>query len=356
MITDCGHSLASPAPLGTHRATNEDYFDPGFYDANSFPAPSQFSSAATNEYGYVSDVPQQDHQITNDGFLGRSLGHADSPSVPSQALWATYHLREEALVDPTFYSPDWSSAPLQTLHRSHHFADEGYSETKFDSSFAPLPVPQGPCRFPGGELSNPILDLPSAPLLSHDGAHTAVDDGHFEPILGSVEGITGTVYDEQFNVFHDGVHTAIDGHFEPILGSVEGASDTMYDELLGINPSDAINGLRGLDGFASTTDPTPEMTNSPGITTQRNGTALTGPSLPATHIAPNAANTHSSGDRISCTHVGCSATFGRAGDFRRHIKKHADPELSCSVKTCNYKSYRLDKLREHQRKRHGIAT
>lgn len=185
----------------------------------------------------------------------------------------------------------------------------------------------------------------------------AVGDGHFEPILGSVDGVTDTVYDEQFNVFHNGVHTATDDdHFEPILGSVEGATDTMYDELLGIDPNDAINGFGGLDGFASTTDPTPEMTKSPGITTQRSGTAFTGSSLPATHIAPNAANTHSSGGRISCSHVGCSATFGRAGDFRRHIKKHADPELSCSVKTCNYKSYRLDKLHEHQRKRHGIAT
>ena len=350
------YSLASPTPLGTHRATNEDHPDPGFYDANSFPAPSQFSSAATNEYGYASDVPQQDHQITNDGFLGRSLdrssGHADSPSGPSQALWAPYHLTE-ALVDPTFYSPDWSSAPLQTLHRSHHFADEEYS----DSSFAPLPVPQGPYHFAGGKLFDLTLDLPSAPLLSHDGAYTAVDDGYFKPILDSVEGATDTVYDEQFNVLHDGVHTAVDeSHFEPILGSVEGATDTMYDELLGINPNDAINGFGGLEGFASTTDPTPEVTNSSGIITQRNGTALTSPSLPATHIVPNAANTYSSGDRISCTHVGCFATFGRAGDFRRHIKKHAGPELSCSVKTCNYKSYRLDKLREHQCKRHGIAT
>ena len=302
-------------------------------------------------------MPQGVNQTTNDGFSGHSPGHVDWPSAPSQALWGPYHLSEEALVDPTFYPPDWSSAPLQTFHCSHYFADEEHSKTNFDSSFAPLPVPQGPYHFAGKELCDLTLDLPSAPLLSHDGAYTAVDDGYFKPILDSVEGATDTVYDEQFNVLHDGVHTAVDdSHFEPILGPVEGATDTMYDELLGINPNDAINGFGGLDGFASTTDPTPEVTNSSGIITQRNGIALTSPSLPATHIVPNAANTYSSGDRISCTHVGCSATFGRAGDFRRHIKKHADPELSCSVKTCNYKSYRLDKLREHQCKRHGIAT
>jgi hypothetical protein len=282
-------------------------------------APSQLSYTAVDKPCSVSTsgsayypstpLPQEVHQTTNDGFLGHSSGHADSPSAPSQALWGLYHLSEEALVNPTFYSPDWSSTSLQTLHCSHHFADEEHSETNFDSSFAPLPVPQSPCRFAGGELSDPTLDLP---LLSHDGAHTAIDDGRFEPIPGSVEGATDTVYDEQFNVLH---------------------------EPLGINPNDAINGFWGLDGFAFTTDPTPEMMNSSGTTTQRNGIAFTSPSLPATQIIPNAANTHSSGDRIPCTHVGCSATFGRAGDFRRHIKTHADPELSCSVKTCNYKSY-----------------
>jgi len=174
----------------------------------------------------------------------------------NKALLGPYHLGEEALVDPTYF-PDWSSAPLRTLHCSHHFANEEHSETNFDSSFAPLPVPQGPCRFAGGELSDPTLDLP---LLSHDGAHTAIDDGHFEPIPGSVEGATDTVYDEQFNVLH---------------------------ELLSINPNDTINGFWGLDGFAFTTDPTPEMTNSSGITTQRNGIAFTSPSLPATQIVPN---------------------------------------------------------------------
>ena len=312
----------SLAPLGTHKAANEDHFDPAFHNANWFPAPSQpaVDKPSTSGSAYCPS--------TNDGFLGHSSGHAGSPSAPSQALWGPYHLGEEALVDPTFYFPDWSSAPSQTLHGSHHFTGEELPGANFDWSFTPLPVPQGHHRFAGGELCDPTLDWSSAPPLSHDGVHTAVDDGHFEPILGSVEGATDTLYDEQFNVLH---------------------------EPLGINPNDAINGFWSLDDFAFTTDPTPKMTNSSGITTQRNGTAFTSP-LPATQITPNAANTHSRGDRISCTHVGCSATFGRAGDFRRHIKKHADPELSCSIKTCNYKSYRLDKLREHQRKRHGIAA
>jgi hypothetical protein len=293
---------ASPAPLSTHKATNEDHFDPGFHDANLFPAPLQFSYATTNEYGYVSNVPQQVHQVTNDEFLSRSSTYVDWSSAPSQTLLGTYRLNEAALVDPT-YSPNWSSAPL--------------------------PVPQDPYRFVGGELSNPALDWSSAPPLSHEGAYTAVSEGYFEPVLGSVEETVNPRYGNQFNI---------------------------PPEVLGINPNDAINGFWYLDGSAFTTDPTPEMTSSSGITTQRNGTAFRSPSLPATQIAPNAANTHSSGDRIYCTHMGCPATFRRAADFRRHIKKHSAPGLPCPIKTCDYKSYRHDKLREHGRKKHGMTN
>ncbi|OCK95804.1 uncharacterized protein K441DRAFT_74900 [Cenococcum geophilum 1.58] len=314
------------------------HIDLAFHDANSFPAPSQFSYATANERGYVSasnsaycsstPLPQEVHQTTNDGFSGHSSDHADWPSAPSQALRSPYRPTEEAFLNTHFDSPDRSSAPSQTLHGSHHFTGGELPGANFDWPFTPLPVPQGPYHFAGGELSDPSLDWSSVPPLSHEGAYTAVDEGHFEPVLGSVEGATDNVYDEQLDVLHDGAHTAVDdGHFEPILGSVEGAVDTMYDELLGINPNDPINGFWGLDGFASTTDPTPEMTNSSGITTQRNGTAFTSPSLPAAQIAPNAANTHSSGDRISCTHMGCPATFRRAADFRRHFKKHSAPVL-----------------------------
>jgi len=117
-----------------HRAANEDHLDLAFHDANSFSAPSQFSYATTNEYDYVSNAPQQDHQIANDGFLGRS---------------STY--------------VNWSSAPSQTLHGSHHFTGEELPGANFDWSFAPLPVPQGPYRFAGGEPSDPTLDWSSAP-------------------------------------------------------------------------------------------------------------------------------------------------------------------------------------------------
>ena len=54
--------------------------------------------------------------------------------------------------------------------------------------------------------------------------------------------------------------------------------------------------------------------------------------------------------RTSCTYEGCFKTFGRTADFRRHLKKHNPDRLHC--RQCNYRTYRKDKLREHQNKRH----
>ncbi|KAF2800938.1 hypothetical protein K505DRAFT_331204 [Melanomma pulvis-pyrius CBS 109.77] len=50
---------------------------------------------------------------------------------------------------------------------------------------------------------------------------------------------------------------------------------------------------------------------------------------------------------------GCRQTFRRAGDYRRHMKKHEAPEFKCVDFDCDKAFYRLDKLRDHV-KVHGI--
>jgi hypothetical protein len=59
--------------------------------------------------------------------------------------------------------------------------------------------------------------------------------------------------------------------------------------------------------------------------------------------------------RIRCTANGCTRTFRRPGDFRRHLKKHQAPTLKCIAVDCDMKFYRMDKLRDHVRQGHQIA-
>ena len=58
--------------------------------------------------------------------------------------------------------------------------------------------------------------------------------------------------------------------------------------------------------------------------------------------------------RIRCTAPGCSKTFRRVGDCRRHMRKHQAPNLRCVVENCNMKFDRMDKLRDHVRQGHKM--
>ena len=59
--------------------------------------------------------------------------------------------------------------------------------------------------------------------------------------------------------------------------------------------------------------------------------------------------------RIRCTAPGCSKTFRRVGDCRRHMRKHQAPKLNCIVEGCDMKFTRLDKVRDHLRQGHKIV-
>jgi hypothetical protein len=53
--------------------------------------------------------------------------------------------------------------------------------------------------------------------------------------------------------------------------------------------------------------------------------------------------------RIRCTASGCTKTFRRPGDYRRHMRKHQAPIFKCIDVDCDLKFYRMDKLRDHLR-------
>lgn len=64
------------------------------------------------------------------------------------------------------------------------------------------------------------------------------------------------------------------------------------------------------------------------------------------------------GNRIQCDQPGCSATFGRGAEFRRHLStKHRrgqTAQVRCMV--CPYEYPRLDKVRLHMEKMHGLLV
>jgi hypothetical protein len=66
-------------------------------------------------------------------------------------------------------------------------------------------------------------------------------------------------------------------------------------------------------------------------------------------IAPPSAPSN----RVACSY-GCGKTFRRAGDCRRHMKKHGPPGFICTLPGCNMPFYRADKLRDHLKRGHKI--
>ncbi|KAI4651081.1 uncharacterized protein J4E79_009277 [Alternaria viburni] len=73
---------------------------------------------------------------------------------------------------------------------------------------------------------------------------------------------------------------------------------------------------------------------------------VSAPPAPAPAPAPAAAN------RIHCPH-GCPATFGRGGEYRRHMMNHERPRYRCPMVDCPKTFSRADKLRDHAKKGHG---
>jgi hypothetical protein len=57
------------------------------------------------------------------------------------------------------------------------------------------------------------------------------------------------------------------------------------------------------------------------------------------------------GTPLDCPH-GCTGTFRRTTEYRRHMKKHNGPFHPCTVPNCGKTFYRGDKLRDHLRQGH----
>lgn len=60
--------------------------------------------------------------------------------------------------------------------------------------------------------------------------------------------------------------------------------------------------------------------------------------------------------KFFCSQLGCDTVYPRAGDCRRHLKKHNGPFFHCDQPGCGMEFYRHDKLRAHLKQGHSIAV
>lgn len=79
--------------------------------------------------------------------------------------------------------------------------------------------------------------------------------------------------------------------------------------------------------------------------------------IPAAYLAmvsapPAPVPAPATADRLRCPH-GCPATFGRGGEYRRHMMIHERPRYRCPMVDCPKTFTRADKLRDHAKRGHG---
>lgn len=60
--------------------------------------------------------------------------------------------------------------------------------------------------------------------------------------------------------------------------------------------------------------------------------------------------------RFRCSSEECSSVYLRAGDCRRHLKKHNGPFHPCEQPGCPMVFYRMDKLRAHMSRGHRVPS
>lgn len=88
------------------------------------------------------------------------------------------------------------------------------------------------------------------------------------------------------------------------------------------------------------------------------GSLVAAPALPA--VDPFSSTPHVDTTRERCTYAGCNATFGRGAEFRRHVrtvhKRHEAGGYQCLYQSCGYSYPRIDKVRSHMEKMHGLRV
>lgn len=119
-----------------------------------------------------------------------------------------------------------------------------------------------------------------------------------------------------------------------------------------------------LDGLQATAGVQGSLVNPLGFTSSLKVLDVTSaPDLLPNNISPQVSHTNeqavileTTDGKFFCSELGCDATYLRAGDCRRHLKKHNGPFFPCPQRNCDMKFYRHDKLRAHMKQGHGTPV
>ncbi|KAL8837354.1 MAG: hypothetical protein Q9176_005772 [Flavoplaca citrina] len=182
-------------------------------------------------------------------------------------------------------------------------------------------------------LINPELSLQPHALDMHAGAADARSTSLFN--IGTHGSMA--MFDGPFN--HDVVPSSM---LSPLPVSYAPYTPVVHDGL-GNYPSMATPGASTITDYLPTSPAYDGNTTTPDP-----------PFTPATPIPSTSPSTPSGpGSRYACSHPGCSTTFARIGDLRRHAKKHVGGPKphDCPAPGCPRKGVngfeRSDKMRAH---------
>ncbi|CZR64508.1 uncharacterized protein PAC_14406 [Phialocephala subalpina] len=261
---------------------------------------------------------------------------------PNQALAGT----PDATATGDQHIPIWSPNLLPSnrgfQQQAVSTANNGWNnEWNLDVSFAPPawdPASQGLAQSlshvtPGfGQRFIPALSSADYPPVYSN----AIANGQPDPTLQSPD----------FGVYNDfGVMPN---------GFADLTSFTQWDDLTATDPQEIMASFNQL--LLPTTT---SMHAAPALPT--NATSMfTAPAVPrpiARRVTSRRSNVNTNAH--TCGYAGCGKIFARRGDLVRHGQQHGVPQHPCLIHGCNRRGiwafYRADKLRDHQRKKHGIA-
>ncbi|KAH4052339.1 hypothetical protein HBI81_211110 [Parastagonospora nodorum] len=131
-----------------------------------------------------------------------------------------------------------------------------------------------------------------------------------------------------------------------VLGHSAGFENNIL--IMGYSPESANDHSANLGQF--------HETNVVGVSSEyrvQDPTWLTQRTISSTPSATPASSQPSGESPMTCPR-GCRGTFGRAGEYRRHMRKHDARNIFCTQPGCTMAFYRKDKLSDHLRQAHRI--